>query len=91
MNLSRIETIFSEFERDPLPQLCAATDRLRRLAATAPDRFTEADRDVLDEALHVAVKAEQTLAVQRARIRYLEGPRIPKRAGACPGPSPAGA
>lgn len=73
MNLSRIETIFSEFERDPLPQLCAVTDRLRRLAAAAPDRFNKADRVALDETLHVAVKAEQALAVQRARIRYLEG------------------
>ena len=73
MNLSRIETIFGEFESDPLPQLCASTDRLRRIAAAAPDRFTEADRGTLDEALHVAVKAEQTLAVQRARIRHLEG------------------
>jgi len=73
VNLSRIETIFGDFERDPLPELCATTERLRRIAATAPDRFNETDQAALDEALHVAVKAEQTLAVQRARIRYLEG------------------
>jgi len=73
VNLSRIETIFGEFERDPLPELCATTERLRRIAATAPERFSETDQEVLDEALRVAVKAEQTLAVQRARIRYLEG------------------
>lgn len=71
--MSGIENIFGDFERDPLPQLCASTDRLRRLAATAPDRFSETDRNALNEALHVAVEAEQVLAVQRARIRYLEG------------------
>jgi len=73
VNLSHIDRIFDEFERDPLPQLCATTDRLRNLAATAPDRFSALDREALDDALRVAVKAEQTLAVQRARIRYLEG------------------
>ncbi|HEY5598849.1 MAG TPA: GGDEF domain-containing protein [Kiloniellales bacterium] len=73
MRLSRIETHFGDFERDPLPQLCAATERLRRLAADPSGHFAQAEQAAIGEVLKVAVKAEQALAVQRARIRFLEG------------------
>lgn len=73
MNLSHIEANFHEFDQDPLPQLCAATDRLRRLAHMNERPFDPADQKVIDQVLSVAVRAEQALAVQRARIKYLEG------------------
>jgi len=64
--------IESLIRQDNLPQLCSAADRLRRHAADhgqAPDAFT---LKLLDEVLSAAAEAEQTLALQRARIRYLE-------------------
>jgi diguanylate cyclase (GGDEF)-like protein len=72
VHLSRIERRREDLETDPLPQLCAATERLRRIArADAP--LGPAQRETIEQLLAVAVWAEQTLAVQRARIRYLEG------------------
>ena len=73
MNLNRLETSLDDFESDPLPQLCAATDRLRRLAGTETRHFSLGHKELIDEVLAAAVRAEQTLAIQRARIRYLEG------------------
>lgn len=64
--------IESLIRQDNLPQLCSAADRLRRHAADhtrAPDACT---LKLLDEVLSAAAEAEQTLALQRARIRYLE-------------------
>jgi diguanylate cyclase (GGDEF)-like protein len=72
VNLSHIENDFGEFDRDPLPLLCAATDRLRRLAAAPDGRFSVVEQAAIEETMQVAVKAEQALAVQRARIRFLE-------------------
>src|SRR3989304_5762146 len=72
VNLSHIESNFGDFDRDPLPQLCAATDRLRRLAAAPDSRFTLVEQAPIEEVLQVAVKAAQALAVERARIRFLE-------------------
>jgi diguanylate cyclase (GGDEF)-like protein len=73
VNLNRLETGFDKFELDPLPQLCAATDRLRRLAGAEIRHLGLAHKELIDEVLAAAVMAEQTLAIQRARIRYLEG------------------
>ena len=73
MHLNRLETGFDKFEPDPLPQLCAATDRLRRLAGAEIRHLGLAHKELIDEVLAAAVRAEQTLAIQRARIRYLEG------------------
>lgn len=58
---------------DPLPLLSAATDRLRRYARQDHwSRDPDAKR-LLDEAMSAAAEAEQRIAMQRARIRYLEG------------------
>ncbi len=57
---------------DPFPQLCAATDRLRRFAADDRHSLDEAGQKLLEEALAAAAEAEQSIAVQRARIRFLE-------------------
>jgi diguanylate cyclase (GGDEF)-like protein len=73
VNLNRLETDLDNFEPDPLPQLCAATDRLRRLAGTEVRHLSLGHKELIEEVLAAAVKAEQTLAIQRARIRYLEG------------------
>lgn len=73
MHLSRIESDFDDFEQDTLPQLCAATERLRGVFMADPVAFSPEQSRVIEEALAAAVQAEQTLAVQRARIRYLEG------------------
>ncbi len=72
MKLSRIESDFDDFERDALPQLCAATDRLRRVVSSDNGTSDLAHNGLIEELLTAAVQAEQSLAVQRARIRYLE-------------------
>ena len=64
--------IESLIRQENLPQLCSAADRLRRLANEAPQVFDAACLRLLDDLLTAAAEAEQTLALQRARIRYLE-------------------
>jgi diguanylate cyclase (GGDEF)-like protein len=64
--------IESLIRQDSLPQLCSAADRLRRLAREAPQVFGESGLKLLDDLLAAAAEAEQSLALQRARIRYLE-------------------
>ena len=73
VNLNRLEIGLDDFESDPLPQLCAATDRLRRLAGDGVPASSLAHKELIEEVLTAAVMAEQSLAIQRARIRYLEG------------------
>ncbi len=73
MNLNRLDIGLDSFEPDPLPQLCAATDRLRRLAGNGDSPSSLAHKELIEEVLAAAVMAEQSLAIQRARIRYLEG------------------
>lgn len=58
--------------QDSLPQLCSAADRLRRLAQDGPERLDPAVMALLDDMLAAAAEAEQSMALQRARIRYLE-------------------
>src|SRR3546814_2465536 len=58
--------------QENLPQICSAADRLRRHAQAAPQGFDPARLELLDGLLTAAAEAEQTLALQRARIRYLE-------------------
>src|SRR3546814_5815888 len=57
--------------QENLPQICSAADRLRRHAQAAPQGFDPASLELLDGLLTAAAEAEQTLALQRARIRYL--------------------
>ncbi|GAB4391888.1 MAG: hypothetical protein Tsb0032_05410 [Kiloniellaceae bacterium] len=64
--------IESLIRQDSLPQLCSAADRLRRLAQAAPDSLGAAGLQLLDDLLAAAAEAEQSMALQRARIRYLE-------------------
>ncbi len=64
--------IESLIRQDSLPQLCSAADRLRRLAKATPQGLDAASLQLLDDLLTTAAEAEQTLALQRARIRYLE-------------------
>ncbi|GAB4356944.1 MAG: hypothetical protein Kow00114_08180 [Kiloniellaceae bacterium] len=64
--------IESLIRQDSLPQLCSAADRLRRTARDAPQGLDAASLQLLDDLLTAAAEAEQTLALQRARIRYLE-------------------
>ncbi len=73
VTLNRLEIGLDDFESDPLPQLCAATDRLRRLHGDGVPASSLAHKELIDEVLAAAVMAEQSLAIQRARIRYLEG------------------
>ena len=72
MKLNHLQSSLEDFEPDPLPQLCAATDRLRRLAGAQSREDSLLERRLIDQVLEAAVKAEQTLAIQRARIRHLE-------------------
>ncbi|MGD1878980.1 MAG: GGDEF domain-containing protein [Kiloniellaceae bacterium] len=64
--------IESLIRQDSLPQLCSAADRLRRLAKDAPQALGAPGMQLLDDLLTAAAEAAQTLALQRARIRYLE-------------------
>ena len=62
-----------DFENvDPMPLLCAATDRLRRYASQDHWPADANASRLLDEAMTAAAEAEQCIAMQRARIRYLE-------------------
>lgn len=58
--------------RDSLPQLCSAADRLRRMARDVPEGLDSSALQILDQLLASAAEAEQSMALQRARIRYLE-------------------
>lgn len=64
--------IESLIRQESLPQVCSAADRLRRHAQKAPAAFDTSSLRLLDDLLTAAAEAEQTLALQRARIRYLE-------------------
>jgi diguanylate cyclase (GGDEF)-like protein len=64
--------IESLIRQENLPQLCSAADRLCRHARTVPETFDSSSLQLLDDLLAAAAEAEQTLALQRARIRYLE-------------------
>ncbi|MEQ8356679.1 MAG: GGDEF domain-containing protein [Kiloniellaceae bacterium] len=57
---------------DSLPQLCSVADRLRRLAQDAPQALGASGLRLLDDLLAAAAEAEQSMALQRARIRHLE-------------------
>src|SRR3546814_10696218 len=64
--------IESLIRQENLPQICSTADRLRRHAQAAPESFDASSLQLLDALLTAAAEAEQTLALQRARIRYLE-------------------
>ncbi|HMA15593.1 MAG: GGDEF domain-containing protein [Bacteroidota bacterium] len=64
--------IESLIRQENLPQICSAADRLRRHAKDLPETFDSSSLQLLDDLLAAAAEAEQTLALQRARIRYLE-------------------
>ncbi len=65
----RFETLIAQ---DSLPQLCSAADRLRRIAQDSPEALGPGGLTLLDELLEAAAAAEQSIALQRARIRFLE-------------------
>ena len=58
--------------QDSLPQLCSAADRLRRAAQDGAATLDPSVIALLDDLLAAAAEAEQSIALQRARIRYLE-------------------
>ena len=64
--------IESLIRQDNLPQLCSAADRLRRHAGDKARALDPFSLQLLDDLLTAAAEAEQSLALQRARIRYLE-------------------
>lgn len=64
--------IESLLRQDSLPQLCSAADRLRQLARQAPNSLATSGLQLLDDLLAAAAEAEQSMVLQRARIRYLE-------------------
>ncbi len=74
MNTSLLEDVNIEslIRQDNLPQLCSVADRLRRQARESAQALDGASLRLLDDLLTAAAEAEQTLALQRARIRYLE-------------------
>src|SRR3546814_10618902 len=64
--------IESLIRQENLPQICSTADRLRRHAQAYPESLDASSLQLLDALLTAAAEAEQTLALQRARIRYLE-------------------
>ena len=73
MSLRQIETELARLEADRLPELCAAAERLRRRVLETGADLERDTRPLLEAVLEAAARTEQTLAVQRARIRHLEG------------------
>jgi diguanylate cyclase (GGDEF)-like protein len=64
--------IDSLIRQDSLPQLCSVADRLRRMARSSPQSLGAGGLQLLDDLLTAAAETEQSMALQRARIRYLE-------------------
>jgi len=64
--------IESLIRQDNLPQICSVADRLRRHATDKAQALDPFSLQLLDDLLTAAAEAEQALALQRARIRYLE-------------------
>jgi diguanylate cyclase (GGDEF)-like protein len=72
VTLRQIESELARLDANRLPQLYTAVDRLRRRVAQG-DRGLEVEaKALLATVLEAAARTEQTLAVQRARIRHLE-------------------
>jgi len=72
VSLRHIETELVQIEADQLPQLCAAADRLRREVTAGKQGLPGEARALIEAVLEAAARTEQTLAVQRARIRHLD-------------------
>ena len=72
MTLRQIESELARFDADQLPQLCAAADRLRQQVIQSDPGLAEDAQALLEAVMEAAARTEQTLAVQRARIRHLE-------------------
>ena len=66
---TKIENLIRQ---DNLPQLCSVADRLRQAAQADPAGLGETASRLLDDLLAAAAAAEQSMALQRARIRHLE-------------------
>jgi len=73
VSLRHIETELVQMEADQLPQLCAAADRLRREVTAGKQGLPGEAQALIEAVLEAAARTEQTLAVQRARIRHLDG------------------
>lgn len=71
-SLLDVNAIENLVRQDSLPQLCSVADRLRRLAQADPNALGEPVQRLLDDLLAAAAAAEQSMALQRARIRHLE-------------------
>lgn len=63
---------YEGFEAQPLPDVSAATEQLRSLALSRGWRLDKVGRKLLEDLLDAAATAEQQIAAQQARIRYLE-------------------
>jgi len=72
MTLRQIESELARQDFGQLPQLCAAADRLRQRVASGERGLEEDAQALLETVLEAAARTEQTLAIQRARIRHLE-------------------
>ncbi len=72
VTLRQIESELARLDDGQLPQLCAAADRLRRRVAQGDHGLEKDAQALLETVLETAARTEQTLAVQRARIRHLE-------------------
>jgi len=66
---TKIENLIRQ---DNLPQLCSVADRLRRAAQAETGALDGSVLQLLDDLLTAAAEAEQSMALQRARIRHLE-------------------
>ncbi len=60
------------FEAQPATDVSAATEQIRSFALSRGWRLDQAGQKLLEELLDAAAGAEQRIAAQQARIRYLE-------------------
>ena len=59
-------------KKDPMPRLHAATEKLRLYADSHDEILNSEARHLLEDALLAAAETEHNIAMQRARLRYLE-------------------
>jgi len=60
-------------DHDALPRLCAATERFKRAVESGSLTLDPVSQAMLEDLFAASAEAEQSIALQRARIRFLEG------------------
>lgn len=67
-----LKSALESSEQSAVTDICAVSERLQQLAEPRKWKIDPASKQLLEELLALAAEAEQTVAEQKERIRYLE-------------------